>query len=123
MACNATGLGLDLPFGFAGGNGFPGAGRTLFRRHRFQGSFAADLAALRALLAEELQDFGRKLFLRHAMILRGGGLESLGASISATECRASANFSASRPFSWFPVLEVLQAGYRGNVERMKGMGI
>jgi len=69
MACNATGLGLDLPFGFAGGNGFPGAGRTLFRRHRFQGSFAADLAALRALLAEELQDFGRKLFLRHAMIL------------------------------------------------------
>ena len=45
------------------------AGRAFPWRHGFKGTLAADLAALRALLAEVLQNFGRKPFLRHAIIL------------------------------------------------------
>jgi len=60
---------LHLAHGGGGGGSLLRAGRAFLWRHGFKGTLPADLAALRALLAEELQNFGRKLLLHHALIL------------------------------------------------------
>jgi site-specific DNA recombinase len=59
-------LGFGRAFGFARGDGFPGAFRAFLGRHGFQRPFPA----YTALLSEKLRHFGRESdFLRHASIL------------------------------------------------------
>src|SRR5579863_9520366 len=52
-----------------GGGSLLRAGRAFLRCHGFEGTLPADLPAFRALLAEEVQNFGREFLLRHALIL------------------------------------------------------
>jgi site-specific DNA recombinase len=69
LISSAPSLTSLLARGNGGGGSLLRAGGAFLWRHGFKRTLPADLSTLRALLAEELQNFGRKLLLRHAIIL------------------------------------------------------